>query len=542
MKSFLKRLLSGLLTLIVFCIYAQNEVSAISSGGKLKPVQANMDVRHYTLALNVDPTAEAINGYTEIDVILARATDSLLFDLIKKYTVTEITVDKIKATFKHDNDFIHITGKSFAAGKHKIKISYSGKPPVAVKPPWEGGFTWGKDKAGNPWIAINDQLQGAKVYFPCKDHPSDEANEGADLIITVPKGLVVAGPGLLQKVTSSKDKATYHWKTNYTISNYCILFNIGKYKVVSRSYKTILGNTVPIEFYVLEEEDVADAQSVLEIRERDTHILEKYFGEYPWAKEKIGIAQVNNPGMEHQTMITYGDHFNYKKIGGINYSDNLWHEFAHEWWANKVTNKDWAHMWIQEGICTYSESLFFRDQFGEDAYDSNMYRVRVGIQNKVPVVQGEGLSMREIYNNDIYSKGAFFMNTLRYVLGDSVFFPALKKFIVKTNPANDFYVTDDVKNFFNHETGKDLSPLFDQYLLTTKTMDFTLYRVEPSVYYVRMENIPMASLPLDILTDKGIVHITIGPTNPKDAPLKIESKTQPVIDPKERYFKKVITQ
>ena len=541
MRSLLTHFLTALFTILSLCSAAQNEVSNISSGGKLKPVQANMDVRHYTIALNVDPTTETIDGYTEIDVILTRKTDSLLFDLIKKYAVTGITVDKVKAGFRHEDDFIYITGNSFAPGRHKIRITYSGKPPVAVKPPWEGGFTWGKDKAGNPWIAINDQLQGAKVYFPCKDHPSDEANEGADLMITVPKGLVVAGPGLLQKVTSSKNKSTYHWKTNYTISNYCILFNIGKYKVVSRPYQTILGHTVPIEFYVLEE-DVKDAQSVLDIRERDTHILEKYFGEYPWVKEKIGIAQVNNPGMEHQTMITYGDHFRYKKIGGVNYSDNLWHEFAHEWWANKITNKDWAHMWIQEGICTYSESLFFLDRFGEEAYDSTMYRVRVGIQNQLPIVQGEGLSMREIYNNDIYAKGAFLMNTLRYVLGDSVFFPALKKFSVNTNPATDFYVTEDVKKFFNKETGKELSPLFDQYLLTTKTMDFTLYRVEPSVYYVRMENIPMASLPLDILTDKGIIRFTIGPTTPNDPPLKIVSKTQPVIDPKERYFKKVITQ
>ena len=531
--------------LIVLCVtgiscrivHAQNEVSNISSGGKLKPVQANMDIRHYTLSLNVDPKTESIDGFTEIDLVLANASDSLLFDLIKKYAVSEVTVDKAKATFAHNDDFIHITGKKFAAGKHKIRISYSGKPPVAVKPPWEGGFTWSKDKAGNPWIIINCQLQGSKIWYPCKDHPSDEPNEGADLFISVPKGLVVAGPGLLAGTTSKGDKSTFHWKTNYSISNYCILFNIGKYKVVTKKYTTVNGTVVPIDFYVLEQ-DVDKADHLIDMRARDTKILEKYFGEYPWAKEKIGIAQINNPGMEHQSMITYGDPFNYKKIGKEDYSDNLWLEYAHEWWANKVTNKDWAHMWIQEGICTFSESLFFREIQGEKGYDSVMYMVRAGIRNEKPVVQGDGLSMREIYNGDIYSKGAFFMNSLRYVLGDEVFFPTLKKFVANTNPASDFYTTSDIQAFFCKESGRDLNPLFDFYLRTTKTMDFDVYRVQPNAYVIRMNNIPM-ELPLEVLTDKGVEKFTI---KQGDKPLRITSKTYPVIDPKERLFKKVTTQ
>ena len=143
-------------------------------------------------------------------------------------------------------------------------------------------------------MAINCQLEGAKVYFPCKDHPGDEPNDGADLIITVPTGLTVAGPGLLQTVTNKKNnKTSFHWKTNYTISNYCILFNIGKYKTISRPYTSIEGNKVPMQFYILEQ-DTEHAAQVLDLRERDTRILEKYFGEYPWIKEKIGIAQVPN--------------------------------------------------------------------------------------------------------------------------------------------------------------------------------------------------------------------------------------------------------
>ncbi|RYY63645.1 MAG: hypothetical protein EOO13_19395, partial [Chitinophagaceae bacterium] len=387
---------------------------------------------------------QSISGYAEIEVALSKSTDTLLFDLYKGYKISSIQVDRKDESFVHQGDSIFIKkAGGFTAGKHLIKISYSGKPPVAVRPPWNGGFTWTADKQGNPWVVINCQLEGGKVYFPCKDHPSDEANEGVDLFINIPKGLSVAGPGLLQGVKNNGDKATWHWKTNYTISNYCVLFNIGKYKVARQMYTTVAGNKVPIEYYVLEH-DFENAEKVLAIRARDAAILEKYFGEYPWAKEKMGIAQVPNPGMEHQTMVTFNGNTKFQKVGGQDYEPNLYHEFGHEWWANKVTNKDWADMWIQEGINTYAEALGFRELAGERGYDSLMVNIASIIRNAKPVVQGEGLTMAQVYNGDVYTKGAFFMHTLRYVLGDELFFPALKKFITDVKfPYNEFFITDD---------------------------------------------------------------------------------------------------
>ncbi|MEO7768103.1 MAG: M1 family aminopeptidase, partial [Ferruginibacter sp.] len=357
MKHTIKIITAALLYFFPVYITAQDKGPVtMSSGGVLKPLQAIMDIRHYTLSLNVDIPQQSIDGFTEIDLILSQPTDTLLFDLTKALLVNKITVAGKQQRFYQQDDLIYIINDKGFAGRQKIKIAYSGKPPVAVNPPWRGGFSWKQDEKGNPWVAINCQMEGGKIYFPCKDHPSDEPNEGADLIITIPKNLTVAGPGLLQSVRSKKDKKTFHWKTNYTISNYCIVFNIGNYAVVSRPYTTIAGNTVPIDFYVLQE-DKAHGEEILDLRERDCRILEKYFGEYPWVKEKIGIAQVPNPGMEHQTMITYGQQtgkFSYVKVNGQNYQPNVYHEFAHEWFANKVSNKDWAHMWIQEGITTYA--------------------------------------------------------------------------------------------------------------------------------------------------------------------------------------------
>ncbi|MBK8521098.1 MAG: hypothetical protein IPL54_09495 [Chitinophagaceae bacterium] len=180
-------------------ITANLQAQNLKSGGKLKPEQAIMDIRHYTVALNVDPEQKTINGYTEIDLNLLQSTGNLLFDLWHGLTIKQVWVNGKTATFTHTNDDLVNIPATLLAGKVMVKIAYGGKPAIAERAPWVGGFQWEKDAKGNPWIAITCQGEGAKIYFPCKDHPSDEPNEGADMIITVPKGLVVAGPGLLQK-------------------------------------------------------------------------------------------------------------------------------------------------------------------------------------------------------------------------------------------------------------------------------------------------------------------------------------------------------
>jgi len=506
-----------------------------NSGGKLNPIQANMDVRHYTLSLDVDIPNQAIHGFVETDLVLTKPADTILFDLIDRFEVTKIMVEKRVVNFTRKEDKIFITSSQrFSEGKHRVRIEYGGKPPIAARPPWNGGFTWTTDKNGKSWVVINCQSDGAKVYFPCKDHPSDEPNEGVDLFVTVPQGLTVAAFGLLQKTTSKGNKTTFHWNTHYTISNYCILFNIADYKLVSRPYKTILGHTVPMDYYILSQ-DVAKAQSVLDIRERDTRILEKYFGEYPWVKEKIGIAQVPNPGMEHQTMITYGDPFNYQRFGGQNYSANLFHEFAHEWWANKVTNKDWAHMWIQEGIATYSEALCFRELMGEKGYDSLLVHFKNFVENKKPIVQGEEVNSQDTYGRDIYFKGALFMNTLRYVTGDEVFFPTLKK--LATDPSytfDNFVTTDDVEKLFSKESKMNLRPLFDFYLRTTNLLEIKISQKGLMSWEIHAEQIPM-TLPIEISGSNGSAKVQIS-----NQAFTMESLTLPIIDAGNHYLKRII--
>jgi len=504
----------------------------LTSGGVLKPEQANMDIRHYTIGLDVNIDRKYITGYTTIDFITAQPANVLIFDLLDSFNIKSVKVNKKEQPYIYKDDLIRINMPALLpAGKASVSIEFEGRPLVAVRPPWEDGFTWAKDSTGKPWVAITAAGTGGKTFFACKDHPSDEPDDGAALIITVPKGLVVAGPGLLKNVTSKNNKTTFTWETNYPINNYSILFNIGKYKVVSRNYTTINGNTVPIQFYVLEQH-VGKAEHHLDIMERIIKNREKYFGEYPWVKEKIGIVETPHLGMEHQTMNAYGNQFRYTKVGGQDFDWLLDHEFGHEWWGNKVTAKDWAHYWIHEGIGSYGDVLYLREMEGEEAYLKRFRQMALGFENKKPIVQGTDIDEQAAYISDIYGKGAFFMHTLRYVIGDSIFFPALKGFV--TDPKNMLTTTDDAEQYFTKRSGTNLKPLFDLFLRTPDKLEISVKRSRDETWKVSLLNLDLA-VPLKIITGKGTETIQAS----KKA-VTVKSTTVPAIDPDMYYFSKVI--
>lgn len=503
------------------------------SGGILKPEQANMDVRHYTINLNVDIHNQMVDGFCEVDVIVINAAETVLLDLTNLLTVKEVWSNNRRLTFTHQNDLIRITAP-FSAGRHKIKIIYAGKPGISANPPWTGGFQWATDSLGRPWVAITCQGEGAKIYFPCKDHPSDEPNEGAELIITVPAPLVVAGPGVLINTFKKKNHITYHWKTGYTINNYCILFNIGYYQKVERTYTTVIGRRVPMVYYVLDY-NLGRAEHHLNMLERSCRILEKYFGEYPWPNDKIGIAETPHLGMEHQTMNAYGNKYRYTKVGGQDFDWLLHHEFGHEWWANKISNTDWAHMWLQEGFTVYGDMLYYREMEGESSYLNMIKNLALNAQNKLPIVQGEQIDSDQSYHGDIYGKAAHFVHSLRFIIGDEKFFPALKT--LATTPEftfDNFVHTKQIQNFFSNVARKDLEPFFKLMLYTTNKLEIHVKQTKPTTYTIKISNLTM-ELPLEILDDDEIITLTVSQN-----PVTFESKTIPIIDPHYHYLRKII--
>jgi len=504
-------------------------------GGKLKPEQANMDIQHYTIALTIEIPGKAISGYTDISFILKQPANVLLFDLMDSLHIQKVWVNDKAIPFIHDSNLLRISSPtSFPPGNMVVKVEYAGRPIIAKRPPWDDGFTFTKDSSGHPWVAITAEGTGGKLYFPCKDHPSDEPDKGVDMIITVPAGLVVAGPGLLLQTTTHNHLSTFHWQTKYTINNYSIIFNVGDYTVVNRTYTTINGNKVPMQFYVLKD-DSAKAPHHLELLEKMAHIKEKYFGEYPWVKEKIGLVETPHLGMEHQTMNAYGNKFRYTKVGGEDFDGLMNHEFGHEWWGNKVTAKDWADYWIHEGINSFGDVLYIRDMEGEEAYEKTFQKFLPGIKNEKPVVLGKDIEEEQAYQDDIYVKGAFFMHTLRYMLGDDVFFPAIKKLCTDSMYTyNNLIGSADVEQLFSKASGADLSQLFRMYLYTTEKLSVHVQQTGLGQYMIKLDNIDMA-LPFEVTTNTGTERKVIDKKG-----ITINSTTLPLIDTRTFYFKRVV--
>jgi len=521
------------LSLILFFLSVQAQRP--SYGGKLKPEQENMDIRFYDIHLKVNIPQKEIEGYTIIKCLLKKEAPIILLDLMDSLKVNGVLVNGKKVDFQHENNLLTLhKAVNFPSGIHMIKVLYSGHPMIAIRPPWDDGFTFTQDSSGHPWVAITAEGTGGKIFYPAKDHPSDEPDEGARLSITVPKDLVVPGPGILKSRKVKGDWVSYTWETHYPINNYSILFNIGDYVLVERTYTTILGNKVPMQFYVLREHQ-AQAAHLLELMEKAAHIKEKYLGEYPWAKEKIGLVETPHLGMEHQTMNAYGNKFRYTKKGGEDFDWLMNHEFGHEWWGNKVTAGDWADEWIHEGIETFCDHLYTLDTEGEESYE-NLFRQSVfQIKNDKPLVIGKDITEDEAYHPDIYPKGGFFMHTLRYVLGDSVFFPALKGFV--TDPRftyNHTTNTRDLMDYFNQRSGRNLDPLFQLYIYSIDKLEIEVIEKSSHQYSIRFKNLNM-DLPLDIRTEKGISRILV---NQKG--VLIDSKIMPIIDEKGFYLKRLI--
>ncbi len=444
----------------------------VASGGPLLPEQAAYDVCKYALALRVRPEEKAIDGTL---TITAKATmqqplGQLLLDLDGALHVTECSSAGQPLGFRQAGGMVSIAlDRWYTAGEEfTVAVSYGGEPRVAPNAPWDGGFTWGSTADGRPWIATTCQMDGADLWWPCKDHPSDKADH-FDLRATVPTGLVCASNGkLVESVVNGDATTTFHWRLDTPVSNYCIALNIAPYELIRDEATSVTGEKIPVWFYVLPEH-FEQGKKALPAFLRDLHVFEELCGPYPFRAEKYGIAETPHLGMEHATITAYGNRFR-ADPDGYDWLHN--HEFSHEWWANLVTCRDWKDMWIHEGIGTYMQPLFLERTRGRDAYFAEMKKDRRGIANRMAVAPREIQDSKEIYKGDIYNKGAWFMHTLRWLVGDKLFFQALRR-MAYPDPATEmvtdgsqirFSDTEEIRAIAEEVTGRELGWLFEVYL------------------------------------------------------------------------------
>lgn len=452
----------------VLYLRAKYSTDDLDSGGPLRPRQAAYDVRRYDLAVAIDPATRSIRGTNRATVEARAALDRFEIQLDGRLTVASATVDENAATFVHEEGLVTVAlAKPWTAGeRHAVTLAYSGVPKVSRNPPWNDGFVWSKTEDGRPWVGVTGQGDGGDDWWPCKDHPSDEPDEGMSIALTTPGDLVALTNGKRVGETKNDDgTVTGRWEVTYPINNYLVTVNLAPYVAIEEPYKGIDGTLdEKIVFWALPEHE-AKAREMWKQAPKILEVLGRRFGEYPFLRDKYWVAEAPYLGMEHQTIVAYGADFSNNKFG---FDSLLLHETAHEWWGNKITAADWGDFWIHEGFGTYAEAIFVNDTLGVEKYLEYMRRPRKHLGNRTPIVQGRDLTAGKAYIGDIYGKGALVLHTLRYLAGDETFFRIVHRFATDERYAYRLTSTADFEALVAEELGHPIPWFWKRYLYSAE--------------------------------------------------------------------------
>jgi aminopeptidase N len=433
------------------------------------------DITYYDLDIRVDPAEQWVGGSNTIRFQAVEPFETLQIDLFDNMEIEEITLDgssPLKYEREYGAVFVRMPRRLAKDSMHDLRVSYSGNPIVAKRPPWDGGFTWTEDQEGNPWVAVTCQGTGASLWWPNKDHQADEP-DSMMIRIAVPPGLENISNGRLRQVVDLPDGwRRFDWFVSYPINNYNVTVNIGKYAHFREEYH---GQSVLTLDYYVKPYNLEKAKVQFEQVKPMMECFESKFGPYPFPRDGYKLIESPHLGMEHQSAVAYGNDFlqGYHGRGssavGVKFDFIIIHESAHEWWGNSVTSKDIADMWIHESFGAYSEAVYVECLFG---YEEAMIYVngkRQNVRNQSPIVGTYGVNKRGA--GDMYDKGQLVLNTLRHVIdNDSLWYEILKALATKFR-----YQTINAKDVFeliNFITGSDLTYFFDQYFRFAKIPTF----------------------------------------------------------------------
>ena len=437
--------------------------------GSITPERAWWDLTYYHLDIKVEPDKKYISGSNTVGYKVLQSSKVMQIDLQKPMNITSITSKNKELKFTREGNayFIELRKKQKKGDVNYIKINYEGFPKEAIRAPWDGGLSWKKDENDNHFIATSCQGLGASVWWPNKDHMYDEVDSML-ISVNVPKNLTNVSNGRLKKITElDDDTRTFDWFVTNPINNYGVNINIGDYVNFSEVYRGEKGD-LDIDNYVLSY-NLEKAKEQFKQVPMMIEAFEHWFGPYPFYEDSFKMVEVPYLGMEHQSSITYGNKFQNGYLGrdlsgsgwGLKFDYIIIHEGGHEWFANNITYKDVADMWVHEGFTCYSENLYVDYFFGKDASAEYVIGTRRGISNNKPII-GEYDVNRE-GSSDMFSKGANLLHTIRQLANNDELWRQTLRGLNE-----EFYhstvTTREIEEYISNSIGMDLSKVFDQYL------------------------------------------------------------------------------
>ena len=471
--------------------------------GSITRERAWWDVTYYHLDIKVNPSDSTISGSNTIRYKVLNSYNRMQVDLQKPLEIYKVTQEGKELSYQRDGNafFIELIASQNTGETKELKVFYGGKPKIAANPPWDGGITWKKDTNGNPFVASSCQGLGASVWWPNKDHMYDEVDQML-ISVNVPENLTDVSNGRLQSVTDLKDGTkTFNWYVSNPINNYGVNINIGDYVSFSEVFKGEKGD-LDCNYYVLRDH-LDKAKVHFKQVPQMLKAFEHWFGLYPFYEDSYKLVEAPYIGMEHQSSITYGNDYQ-NGYSGRDRSDSGWglkfdfiivHESGHEWFANNITNKDIADMWIHESFTCYSENLFVEYYYGKDAGSAYVRGLRKNIRNDKPIIGTYGVNKEG--SGDMYDKGANMLHTLRQIVNDDEKWRTILRGL-NTTFYHQTVTSKQIEDFLNKEVGLDLGPFFDQYLRDIRIPVFE-YQFKNSVLSYRWTNcVPGFNMPVKV--------------------------------------------
>ncbi len=489
-------------------VQAQLFTEADSIRGSVTKERVWWDLTHYNLNLTVNPEEKYFSGYNEITYTVLEAYHTMQIDLQAPLQITEITQEGQSLTYesKGNAHYVRLPSTPVVGTQGTITVYYEGHPHEALRAPWDGGITWTTDGNGHPFIASSCQGIGASIWWPCKDHMYDEV-DSMDIRVTTPEHLMDVSNGRLVDVSESPEAKTktFHWKVRNPINNYGVNLSVGDYVHFEEVYEGERG-ALDVSYYVLRD-NLQKAKLQFEQVPKMLEAFEHWFGPYPFYEDGFKIVEVPYLGMEHQSAVTYGNKYMNGYLGrdlsdsgwGLKFDFIIIHESGHEWWANNITYRDIADMWIHESFTAYSEALFLEYYYGKKAGLQYIMGVRRMINNDHPIIGPYGVNVEG--SGDMYYKGSNMLHTLRQIANNDEQWRSMLRGLNER-----FYhqtvTTDMIETYMAEFLDLDLDAFFDQYLRHTERPTLEYYYKDGYILYRWNHVVKGFSMPVKIWIDQ----------------------------------------
>ena len=512
LKAASRKLVVFSLLLLPCTVAAQESPRVFTHADTLRgsngPHRSWWDVSFYDLHVKANPVDSSIVGYNAISYRVLKPATEMQIDLQMPLVVDSIVQDGRQLASRREGNafFVSLVAPQQAHSLKTITVYYHGKPVVATRAPWDGGFVWAKDSLARDWVVTANEGLGASVWWPDKDYLADEP-DSQRVAITVPDSLFDVSNGRLRATTRNADgTTTYEWFVRNPINNYDIAVNAGHYAHWNDNYQGEKGN-LTLDFYPLDYH-VDTARKQFQQVKPMLQCFESWFGPYPWYEDGYKLVETPHLGMEHQSAVAYGNHYKNGYLGrdrsatghGLLWDFIIIHESAHEWWGNSITMKDQADMWIHESFATYAEGLFTECQQGKQAGQEYTIGQRKIVRNDEPIIAAYGVNAEG--SGDMYDKGANMLLAIRQLVDDDTRWRGILRGLNKTF-WHQTVTTRQVENYISRESGINLGKVFDQYLRTTKIPTLE-YKLQGNKLSYRWSNVVRGfAMPVKVTTSTG---------------------------------------